>query len=303
MKGYNSKLVHGDLANQKLTGNMFGALRTPIYDCVAFEFSSAEETAEAFEGKIGAHAYSRISNPTIAELERRIAYFSNAKTTICLASGMAAIANTIISICSTGDNIITTKYLFGNTFSLFEQTFKSLGIETRYVDLTNNEEIERNIDSNTRGIFLENITNPHLIVFDIGKISEIASENGIILIVDNTLMTSYIFDSNLYNVDIEIISTTKSISGGATSVGGAIIIYDSSKWHKVPKLKDLYVKYGSDALEKKLRKEVYRNLGACLSPHNAYLQILGLETMGLRIDRSSDNALKVAEYLDRKSVV
>jgi len=300
MKGFNSKLVHGNIEKNK---DIYGALRMPVYDCAAFEYNSAEEIAEAFAGKREGHTYSRITNPTVEELEKRIAYVSDAESVLCLSSGMAAIANTIISVCSAGDNIITSNYIFGNTYSLFETTLKSLGIETRFVNLENEEEIKSNIDNKTRVIFTENITNPHLIVFDIEKISKIAEEKDILLIVDNTLMTNYLFKAKEYNVDIEIISTTKIISGGGTSVGGAVIIYDSNKWNKIPKLKDFYEKYNKNALMKKLKKETYRNFGACLSPHNAYLQILGMETMTLRMDRSCENTLKIANFLEKEGNV
>lgn len=302
MKGFNSKLVHGDKNFRDKNKDKFGALRTPIYDCAAFEYDSSEEIADAFEGKVCGHAYTRISNPTVAELESRIAYISGAESVVCLSSGMAAISNAVISLCAAGDNIITSKYLFGNTYSLFKNTIASFGIEARFVDLTNPEEIKNNIDEKTRAIFLENITNPHLIIFDMEKISTIADENDLILIVDNTLLTNYIFDCKKFGVDIEVISNTKIISGGGTSVGGSIIAYKSDKWAKNPKL-NLNIKEGEVTFMKSYRKEIYKNFGSCLSPQNAYYQILGLETMSLRIDKNSGNALKVAKFLETEEKV
>ncbi len=296
MRGYNSKLIHGNIEKEK--SDVYGALRTAIYDSAAFEFGSSEEIADAFQGKITAHSYSRITNPTISELEERINFTAGGEDTLCLSSGMAAISNTILALCSSGDNIITTKNIFGNTYSLFENILKPLGIEPRFIDMENSDEIEKNIDKNTKVIFLENITNPHLIIFDIKKIGEIAKKHNIILAVDNTIPTNYLFDCRRYGIDIEIMSTTKAMSGGGTSVGGAIIIHKSEKWEKSERLKSYYEKFGDKALIKKLRKEIYRNFGSCLSPHSAYYQILGMETMALRIEKSCSNALKLAEVIN-----
>ena len=271
MKGFNSKLIHGDIEAQKKKKDVFGSLKIPIYDTASFEFDSAESIENAFLGKSQAHAYSRITNPTISELENKLTLVSGAVGCLCCSSGMAAISNVILSICQSGDNIISTKYMFGNTVSLFDKTLKPFGIQARYIDLSDINEIDKNIDENTKAIFLENITNPHLIVFDIDQISKIAKDKNILLIIDNSLLTPYLFKSNDFGVDIEIVSTTKSISGGATSIGGAIIVYQTEKWLYNERIKDDFKKYGYEVLLKKLKKEVYRNLGSCLSPHNAYL--------------------------------
>jgi len=299
MKKLISKLIHGNILDTPK--DPYRSLKMPIYDSASFDFESSAALEEAFLGTRDAFLYSRSANPTVTELQNRLQLFSNSNDCLCVSSGMAAISNVIISICDAGDNIISTKYLFGNTYSLFAKTIKSIGIETKFADLENFEELEKMIDSKTRAIFLEILTNPQLIIFDIIKLAELAEKHKILLIADNTILTPYVFQSNQYGIDVEIASTTKFISGGSTSVGGAIMTYNSNKWQYIPKLKDSFDKFGEHALNKKLTKEVYRNLGSCLSPNNAYLQLLGLETITLRIDKICENTMQVAKYLSENS--
>ena len=170
-------------------------------------------------------------------------------------------------------------------------------MEIRYADFYKPDSVENLIDKNTRAIFLETITNPQLEVADIKKLSSIAQAKNILVIADTTVTPLYFFNSRDFGVDIEVLSATKYISGGATSVGGLIIDNGTYNWSKIPKLNEDFKKYGQFTLTTKLRKEVYRNLGACLSPHNAYLQSLGIETLALRADKSCSNAIAIAEYL------
>ncbi len=274
-----------------------GSLHMPVYDSVTFEFKTAEDLELAFGGKKPSHMYSRISNPTIEYFEQRVKTASDAAGVIALSSGMAAISNTILTIARSGDNIITSKHLFGNTYSLFENTLKEWGLETRYADLTRPEETGRLIDDRTRAIFLETITNPQLEVADIKALSGIAGHKDILLIVDTTMTPPYLFSAKEFGVDIEVISSTKWISGGATSVGGVIIDHGSYDWKKSDKLRKDALKFGPFAFISRLRREVYRNIGACMSPHNAYLQSLGLETLQLRLDTACANTLKIARFL------
>ncbi|MCP3660463.1 MAG: O-acetylhomoserine aminocarboxypropyltransferase/cysteine synthase [Bacteroidetes bacterium] len=276
-----------------------GSLHMPVYDSVAFEFDSSEDLALAFEGKKLAHTYSRITNPTIEYFEQQIKAATSSQGVVAVSSGMAAITNLLMTVTQAGDNIITTKHLFGNTYSLLEKTLKPFGLEVKYTDLTNTLEIEKLIDSKTKAVFLETITNPQLEVSDIEAISKVAKDNNILLIADTTITPPYLFNSKKYGVDVEVLSSTKYISGGATSVGGLIIDNGTYNWNKNDNLAADARKYGPFTLVTKLKREVYRNLGASLSPHNAYLQSLGLETLALRADRSCANTLKVAEYLEK----
>ncbi len=299
MSGFSTTALHGDkLAEEYFRKDVNGALRTPVYDSVAFEYESSHDLQLAFEGRKNTHSYSRISNPTVEDFELRVRLLADALGVVAVASGMAAIANVILSVAEAGSNIITTRYIFGNTLSLFEATMKIWGLETRFADMKKPGEIAYAIDCNTRAVFLEVITNPQLEVADIRKISAITQKNGIPLIVDGTLTTPYLFRSKDFGVDIEVISSTKYISGGATSVGGVIIDNGTYDWSKCPRLSEESIKYGPFALLMKLKREIFRNIGGCLSPHNAYLQTLGLETLSLRIEKSCSNALDIAKFLE-----
>jgi O-acetylhomoserine (thiol)-lyase len=299
MKGFATKAVHGDMQ----TKDMHGALRMPLYDSVAFEHESAKEIQQSFEGKKPSHSYSRISNPSVEDFEQRIRLLFDALGVIAVSSGMAAIANVLLTLGQAGANIVTSRFLFGNTFSLFEKTLKPWGLEARYIDMTDVQALEKSIDENTCAVFFEVITNPQLQVADVGKIAGIAEKYKIPVILDGTLTTPYIFKSNRFGVDIEVISSTKYISGGATTVGGLIIDYGTFDWEDCARLAEDAGKFGDFTLLLKLRREVYRNLGACLAPHNACMQKLGLETLSLRIDKSCINALEIARALEKNAKV
>ena len=293
---FNTKILHTKFSKE----DPHGALHFPVYENVTFEFKTAEEQEAAFRGKKPAHMYSRISNPTVEHFEQRLKSITGAVGVMAVSSGMAAIANTILAIAKTGDNIITSKHIFGNTYSLFEQTLKDWGLETRYADLTRPEQAARLADSRTRAIFLETITNPQLEVADIQGLSVVAKAAKILLIADTTMTPPYLFSAKDFGVDIEVLSSTKWISGGSTSVGGVIIDYGSFDWKNNPKLSQDSVKFGPFAFLSRLRREVYRNIGGCLSAHNAYMQSLGLETLTLRLDKACANTFKVAEFLSKK---
>jgi len=293
MKGFATRAIHGAAGKREA----FGALRMPVYDSVAFEHETAASIAQTFAGRKPAHVYSRISNPTVQDFEQRLKLLSGGIAVLALSSGMAAISNTIMALAGAGANIVTTRNLFGNTFSLFERTFKPWGLGVRYVSMENPAEIDRAIDSATCAVYLESVTNPQLEVADCALIGEVTRQRHVPLVVDNTLMTPYLFDTKQAGIDIELLSTTKYISGGATSVGGAIIDNGTFNWEWSAKLASGAEKAGALAFMASLRQEVYRNTGACLAPHHAYLQTLGLETMSLRIDRSCDNALRLARFL------
>ncbi len=293
MNGFTTRAIHG----AGFSKDTHRALRPPVYDSVAFEFESSKELELAFAGKKPAHIYSRITNPTVEELEQRIRRLSNSYGVAALSSGMAAISNTVLALAKTGSNIVTTRRLFGHTLSLFSETFGRWGLQTRFVDMTDIDSVGNTIDENTAFVFLEIISNPHLEVTDIAGICRIAAQKRVPVVLDGTLTTPYLFNSKEAGVAIEIISSTKYISGGATSVGGIIIDNGVFDWRQTPQLADLTIKFGQGAFLARLKKEVFRNMGASLSAHNAWLQILGLETLVLRINTSCQNALAVAKHL------
>jgi O-acetylhomoserine (thiol)-lyase len=299
MSGFTTRAIHAPF----LKKDPHGALHLPVYDSVAFEFETAEETEEAFLGKRPRHTYTRVTNPTVEHLEQKIRHVTGACAVVAVSSGMAAIANTILSIARQGENIVTTKLIFGNTYSLFERTLKPWGLETRYADFARPETIVSQIDAHTRALFCETITNPQLEVADMQALGAIARRYKILLIVDTTVTPLYFFNSRECGVDIEVLSGTKYLSGGATTVGGLIIDNGTYDWTHNPKLEQEAQQFGPFTLVTKLKREVYRNLGACLAPHNAYLQSLGLETLALRADRSCQNARTLAEFLSQHARV
>lgn len=294
MKGFTTRAVHCSAAKK----DAHGSLRMPVYDSAAFEFESSRDLQLAFEGRQPAHAYSRITNPTVEDFERRVRLLSDALGVIATSSGMAAISSVAFALGASGRNVVTTRFLFGHTLSLFRHTLGRWGFETRFVDFGRPETVRDAVDDNTRFIFLETITNPRLEVADIDRICSIAAEAGIPVILDGTLTTPYLFKSKDHGVAVEVISSTKYMSGGATSVGGVIIDNGTFDWSADPDLHDDAGRYGPYTLLMRLRREVYRNLGACFSPHNAYLQTLGLETLAMRVEKGCANALEIARFLE-----
>lgn len=276
----------------------WGALRTPVYDTAAFEFPDAESIQAAFEGTRPAHVYSRSSNPTIEDFELRLTALAGGVGAVAVASGMAAITALTLTLAESGMNVVTTRALFGNTISLDERTLAPWGLETRPVAMTDLDAVAAAIDGRTAFVFLEAISNPGMEVADIPAIVAIAGARGVPVIVDGTATTPYLFPSREWGVAVEIGSTTKFITGGATSIGGVLIDNGTFDWRRSARLAAWLDRPGPSPLIVALRREVYRNLGACLSPHNAYLQTLGLETLALRADRACANALAVARFLE-----
>lgn len=295
MKGFTTKAVHGAPVKK----DAHGTLRMPVYDSVAFEHDSAENMQAAFEGRLPSHSYSRISNPTVEDFEQRVRLLADAIGVIAVSSGMAATSNVFLALAEAGTNIVTTRSLFGNTYSLLESTLRPWGLDIKYVDLSNPDALASAIDENTRAVFLETITNPQLQIFDVEAVAKIAHARNVPVIVDGTVTSPYLFRAKDFGVDMEVVASTKYISGGATSVGGLIIDYGTFNWRRNPKVAPWVPKFGANALLAWMRTDVYRNLGACLSPHNAYLQTLGLETLSMRAQKSCENALAVAQYLER----
>lgn len=272
----------------------YNALSMPVYNSAAFEFDSAEQMESAFIGKTAEFAYSRISNPTVQHFENTVKDLTNAYSVTALNSGMAAISNTIIAIAKNASNIVTTRHLFGNTYSFFANTMAAFGVETRFCDLNNSDEVERNIDKNTCAVFLEIISNPQMEVINLKALSKICKIKNVPLIADTTLIPFHVFKAQQHGVDIEVISSTKYISGGATSIGGLIIDYGKFDWGFSSKLSVLAKEFGKGAFTVKLKKEIHRNLGAYMTPQVAYMQTLGLETLELRYTKATATCAALA---------
>lgn len=258
----------------------YDALSMPVYNAVAFEFDNAEVMADAFCGRIDAPDYSRVENPTVTNLEQRVKALTGAENVIALNSGMAAISNTLFSVVEQGKNVITSRHLFGNTYSLLTSTLSRLGVEARLCDLTDVDAVERLIDDNTCCLFLEIMTNPQLEVVDVRALTEIAHQHGIPVIADTTLIPFTQFSAKDLGIDLEVVSSTKYISGGATSLGGLVIDYGTFP-----------------SIGKRLLNEMLFNLGAYMTPQVAYMQTLGLETLDVRYRAQAGNALELAQRL------
>jgi O-acetylhomoserine (thiol)-lyase len=277
--------------------DIYNSLSMPVYNAAAYEFKTAADMEAAFCGKTADHTYSRISNPTVHYFEERVKHITGAYNVTAFNSGMAAISNVFMSIAYSGANIVTSRHLFGNTYSFFANTLKAFDVEVRFCDLTNEEDTRKNIDENTCAIFLEIITNPQMEVVDLSVISALAKEKNVPLIADTTIISFSVFKATNVGIDIEVVSSTKYISGGATSVGGLIIDYASFDWTKNKRLSEVANDHGNYTFNFKLRKEIHRNFGAYMNPGTAHLQTIGLETLQLRYEKQSRTCLELAKRL------
>ena len=260
----------------------YDSLSVPVYNTLAYEFDNAAVMSEAFTDKIKAPDYSRVENPTVTNLERRVAALTDAAHATAFNSGMAAISNTFMSLAAQGKNIVTSKHLFGNTYALLVATLRRFGVKVRLRDLTNIEEVREAIDDDTCCVFLEILTNPQLEVADLKAISEVAHEKNVPLVVDSTVIPFTQFSAKNLGVDIEVVSSSKYVSGGATSLGGLVIDYGTP--------------YNGD-FAKRLYGEMLFNFGAYMTPQVAYMQTIGLETLDARYRVQSSNALELAKKL------
>lgn len=275
----------------------YHSLAMPVYNTAAYEFDTAEAMEEAFCGRTPDHAYSRITNPTVQYFEKRVQTITGALSVTALNSGMAAVSNVFLALAQAGSNIVTSAHLFGNTYSFLKNTLGTFGVEVRFCDLTNPEEVRAQIDAHTCALFLEVITNPQLEVADLKALAAVAHEAGVPLITDTTVVPFHVFRAGDFGVDIEIVSSTKYISGGATSLGGLILDYGTFDWSSSAKLRAMSEQFGLSAFTAKLRKEIHRNLGAYMTPQAAYMQTLGLETMEIRFSRQAATCLELASAL------
>lgn len=290
---FNTALLHAGYGPEEKTG----ATMIPVYQSSSFAQKTAEDLEDLFKGSRYGHIYTRISNPTIEAFEKRITCLEGGITAIACSSGMAAIALAIMNIVKCGDEIISGSGIFGGTYSLFNN-FKDFGITARYASDNDIASFESCINKKTRLIFIETIGNPKLDVPDIKNLSLLAHRHGIPLLVDNTVTTPYLVRPMELGADIVMHSTSKYINGSGNSIGGIII--DSGRFHweieKYPTLGE-FKKYGPFMYMAKLRKGLFKDLGACISPFNSFLNNIGLETLGLRMEKTCENALRLAEYL------
>lgn len=291
--GFNTDLLHaGKIKDSK------GATLPPIYQSSAFEQETSEDLAGIFGGRKMGFCYTRVANPTVSAFEERINKLEGGLASVACASGMAAISMALLNILQAGDEIISSASLYGGSIDLFRD-IEAFGIKTIYVKNNDWDEIENAFTDKTKVVFAETIGNPCLDVTDIDKLAEIAHSHGVPLVLDNTTATPYLVKAIEHGADIVVNSSSKYINGSSNSISGILTDSGNFKWTKerYPVLGE-YLKFGKFAFVSKLRNGLYRNVGVCLSPLNAYLNIIGLETLGLRMDRQSDNAYQLAKWFE-----
>ncbi|MFA5014980.1 MAG: O-acetylhomoserine aminocarboxypropyltransferase/cysteine synthase [Actinomycetota bacterium] len=293
-----------------------GARAVPIYQTTSFQFKNTEHAANLFALKEFGNIYSRIMNPTNDILEKRIALLDGGAGALAVASGQAAETLAILNIAQAGDEIVSADNLYGGTYNLFHYTLKRLGIKVNFVKSSDLDAFKNAVNEKTKAIYAESIGNPKLDIADLEKLSKVAHDNGIPLILDNTV-SPYILRPFDYGVDITVYSATKFIGGHGTSIGGLIVDSGKFNWEngKFPLITDPEPAYhglqfveafkpvGNIAYILKARVILLRDLGPALSPFNSFLFLQGLETLPLRMIKHSENALAVAEFLESNPLV
>lgn len=291
--GFNTSLLHGTKDD-----NPFGATVVPVYQSSAFRHASAEELERIFANKAMGFSYTRINNPTIEAFEKRITLLEHGVASIACASGMAALTNAFMNILRTGDEVVAAAGLYGGTVELF-RSLEAYGITTHYVEENRQEAYEKLITDKTKLVFAETIGNPKLDVTDIAAVAEVAHSHKLPFFVDNTVATAYLIRPLTLGADVVINSSSKYINGSSDAISGILTCGGKFDWdfERYPGLAK-YRQFGKMSYIVKLRGEFFQNTGACLSPQNAFLNNLGLETLGLRMERQCKNALALAEFLE-----
>ena len=286
------------------------ARAVPIYQTSSYVFRNCDHAAARFGLSDAGNIYGRLTNPTEDVFEKRIAALEGGVAALAVASGAAAVTYTILNLAQNGDNIVSAKNIYGGSFNLFEHTLPQYGIETNFVDIFNEEEVESAINEKTKALYIETLGNPNSDVVDVESVAKIAHKYKIPLVVDNTFATPYLVRPIEYGADIVVHSATKFIGGHGTSIGGVIVDGGKFDWEASGKFDSLTkpnpsyhgISFtqacGAAAFVTKVRAILLRDTGATLSPFNAFLFLQGLETLSLRVERHTYNALKVVEYLN-----
>jgi O-acetylhomoserine (thiol)-lyase len=289
-------------------------MAVPIYQTTAYDFGTADFAASSFNLQQGTdNVYTRVGNPTTAVFEKRFAEIERGSGALAVSSGMSAITYSIMNIAEAGDNIIASSKLYGGTLTLFTHTLKRFGIETRFFDIDNPNEIENLIDENTKGIFFESLSNPNVVLADLESIAKIGEKNGIVTIVDNTVATPILCNPTDFGVDVVVHSASKYTTGQGLAIGGVIVerenlvekIKGNSRYPQFNNPDESYhgLVYANSVVSPILftfraRMVLLRDTGSVLSPFNSWLFIQGLETLSLRMAQHSKNALEIAKFLE-----
>ena len=291
------------------------ARAVPIYQTSSYVFRNCDHAAARFGLSDAGNIYGRLTNPTEDVFEKRIAALEGGVAALAVASGAAAVTYTILNLAQNGDNIVSAKNIYGGSFNLFEHTLPQYGIQTTFVDIFNEKEVENAINEKTKALYIETLGNPNSDVVDIESVARVAHRHKIPLVVDNTFATPYLVRPIEYGADIVVHSATKFIGGHGTSIGGVIVDGGKFDWEASGKFDSLtkpnpsyhgisFTKAcGPAAFVTKVRAILLRDTGATVSPFNAFLFLQGLETLSLRVERHTYNALKVVEYLNNHTQV
>lgn len=309
--GFDTRAIHAGARPDPVTG----ARNTPIFQTTSYVFEDAEHAADLFNLQTFGFIYSRLTNPTVAVLEERIANLEGGRACVCAASGHAAQFLTFFTLLGPGDEFIASRNLYGGSITQFGISFKKLGWTCRFVDPSDPENFRAALTPNTKAIFLEQLANPGGIVVDVEPVAEIARQAGIPLIVDNTVPTPCLFRPFDWGADLVVHSTTKFLSGHGTSLGGALVESGRFDWAQNDKFPGMtepepayhgltfYETFGDFGFTMKARAVSLRDFGPAMAPANAFYTITGIETLGLRMQRHTENALAVAEFLERHPAV
>ena len=308
--GFSTLQLHAGQVPDSQTGSR----AVPIYQTTSYMYASAQEAAQVFTGDAPGYVYSRIDNPTVEVLEKRVAALEGGKAAVCFASGMAAITAAFQTLCGPGDHIVSAATLYGGTFTLLSARLKELcGIAASFVDPDDLNALESAIKENTKCVYIETIGNPNINLPDIEAVAAIAHRHGLPLIVDNTFGTPYLIHLKDHGADIIVHSLTKYMGGHGTAVGGAVVdlgVFDWAASGRFPRFTNpdptnhglVYAGHPAP-FALKARAQLVRDFGGCLSPFNAFLILQGIETLSLRLDRHCENALAVARFLNRHPLV
>jgi O-acetylhomoserine (thiol)-lyase len=308
-EGTNYRIGTKTLHAGQVPDSTTNARAVPIYQTTSYVFNSSEHAARLFALEEMGNIYTRIMNPTTDVLEKRLAEMDGGVGALAFASGSAAITTAILNLAKCGDNIVSTQFLYGGTYNLFHYTMARFGIDVKFVDTSNPANIAKAIDADTKAVFMESIGNPKNNVDDFAAIARIAHDHGLPLIVDNTVTTPVLFRPIEHGADIVCYSLTKFIGGHGTSIGGAVVDSGKFDWSsgRFPEFTTPDPSYhglvyhqalGPLAYILKMRVTLLRDMGACLSPFNAFLFLQGLETLHVRMPRHCGNALAVARFLE-----
>ena len=293
VKGFTTKVVHND----RQDSIEHGSLHKPIHANVAYGYDDARELAAVFQGAKSGYSYGRQVNPTVTALESKVTVMESGVASVCFGTGMAAIGTTMFALLRSGDHIVSSAFLFGNTNSLFN-TFGQMDINVSFVDATSVDAVAAAVTEKTRVVFVETIANPRTQVADLARIGEFCAQHGLVYVVDNTMTSPYLFQAKEVGASLVVNSLTKYIGGHDNALGGAVTELGNYDWSTFP---NIYPEYQGGEPTKwgitQIKKKGLRDLGASLGPEAAHHIAMGSETLALRVQRQSDNAMAICQYL------